>query len=1078
MITAVNPPTSITSGASGQYASVTVRYTSTLSLSGKQLHFNPALWVSSYDVENSLPTTGFRVTYPFSPQTLNFTLLPAPNSQSQLNLRAELTVINNKTFDVTLFFVHFADINNFISNSNIDGLQRIIQKRIGSNSVYDEQRLLVFRVAYQTGSTLHQAYTDINYQASHYGRSINNGPPIAPSIMVLTRGAIPVNSFSLVADTKVNFSINTTQIVAHEYYAGVFQINAIGGGNYWNSTNLQYGRLSNVVNSVEAIQSGQLKNPVQLTQIGGGYSGSFVIDKAYFSNSGIYRVFVAYRIGSQWQSFLSNEIAVLENFETTFGATTATWTVGSDTYADCLNGVQPGQSVTLEFEADKNDYNTNLAANGVGGSWNQNFVSVNVIQVNGAPVSNQIPTGSSYPVIITEDSNTHTTSTGIIIPQGWAGEVIFFAAIYTFSVPTPQGNLTDTVVRYVQLGVSDVTGGVSLVSVRDDENVELTYLCDDYDGLITVTVQNDTGLTGLSIEWFVHELGNFNNQYPGSIVSADSNYSDGEAVIVLDPSQLPIGIPICITLISTGADEPADCPCFDFVGNLYSLSVTNDAVNYGLAYDFSDLIGYQGSNWTFEVLDYNNNPVILVVNPPNNNGVIAFSDAVPSGGFFIISMSANVVVYTSFCTYEFCFDLITSTGGGGFDIDLSQTVCTGLNTCQTFGRPSGCEEVDAGITAECVEGVITVTSTGSPADVLTDELDYYDFVTQDFVPYLGPTEVQAENNPECEFFVRRTIQFDNGCDPVEIYELFGPCCPPDECPELECEPQEDYDPDLNELTLSIECGSEVADDILIEYSIDGGVTYLEYTDPIDMTGIESVMWRMIVDYSISFPICEPNQFEYEGEFSLDGENPNLCISNPGLTATFLNGCHTVEETGDVYFVESDVTEYSTDFGETWIAYSGEVCGPNVVLFRRIVMYTNMCEKSCVFVGSADPCCNAIPCEYGCYFNFLFDESAEGCNLVGIEIAGCTSGEVAGDIIFISNMEPTDQNFEDFGTIYDNDVLTCQDVTSWHFRSTIAKNGCPDKLINASFDCEECSSSGDDSPDDIDLDITYWGPLAD
>ena len=183
MITAVNPPTNLAKGASGQYDSVTVRYASTLSLSGKQLFFNPALWVSAYEIETSLPTAGYRVNYPFSPQTLNFQLIPAANSQTQLNLRAELTVINNKTFEVTLYFVHFADINDFITNTNIPALTRVLNRQISGNSVYNEQKLMVFRVAYQSGSNLHQAYTDINYQAGHYNRSINNGPPIAPGII-------------------------------------------------------------------------------------------------------------------------------------------------------------------------------------------------------------------------------------------------------------------------------------------------------------------------------------------------------------------------------------------------------------------------------------------------------------------------------------------------------------------------------------------------------------------------------------------------------------------------------------------------------------------------------------------------------------------------------------------------------------------------------------------------------------------------------------------------------------------------------------------------------------------------------
>ena len=115
-------------------------------------------------------------------------------------------------------------------------------------------------------------------------------------------------------------------------------------------------------------------------------------------------------------------------------------------------------------------------------------------------------------------------------------------------------------------------------------------------------------------------------------------------------------------------------------------------------------------------------------------------------------------------------------------------------------------------------------------------------------------------------------------------------------------------------------------------------------------------------------------------------------------------------------------------------------------------------------SNCDNVCNPEenPCEpTTCRLEFTVG-GGEGCDLESVEIVDCEVAPDAtyGNLFVLTNLEPTEQNWEDFGVDFGAGTLgvwdlTCDDTSFLHLRILVSREGCPDEWVTGFYSCDFC-----------------------
>ncbi len=952
-ISAVGAPVAILDQAAGQYKEITVRYTSTVSMSGKFVRINPALWLINQTVEPA-HLGAFYYIYSFTPGT--YPMIWAGND-SQLNINATVTVIDNQNFEVTLRFIHFADLDTFIDGSGNAPIDRVLLQTLGASSVYNQQKKFYFYLYCQLApNNVVKLYTPIEYTAGHYNRSSNNGNPLANWTYVLTQNGQNASGFSQLIDTKINFFIPSSTPIQNKFYFGIFKAsNPASGGTYWSALNMQYAEVQSGTKNTLPIPIPNNKIVAQsgLAMVFNSGLASVTIDSSYFEANESYQFFLAVQIGQKWQSWISPEIGVSETADPTYGDIIVTGEIEglSTVFGNCIGNVTPGMSLTFCATHDKPSYNAALLANNLGVSFDANLRGYNVIKTNQIPFPNTIPTGQALSYIANETSTTSTICTELTISNSDIGEDVYLAFIWEFEVNTGSGTYTDQIITYAKYNVvaavpsPDITLGDIVIN---EEVFTGSVICDGSTDEILVNIDIQGGICeGAEYDVTLHHKEDAGIDYSECITDVQET-PEGLAVTI-DATCLPQG-EYCITVNLYGCGESQSEPicdeCIEYSLEFDVLQLGEESHTLQVSWDFSNFTGFESARG----LIITSAPARQQFEFDVNSQIGSFSWGEDgSGNPRNIDPQVLFIIENNGCTYYVCWFLNYYISEVGFFGNIIDTICPNVNYCNDFVLyPTPCEDEAGNLTLECTEPGTVAISAETGWDI-----EYNLDGGNTWIPYTGPITIDPETNETCSVYARAILPATEQCPETIEYAIIDDCCPEIDCPELLCEPIVNYDEEAETLELGYDCGSEeIPDNVTIEYSVDGGVNWLTYTTPIDVSALDSVLYRIVIDYSETYPLCDPNEFIFEEEWFKDGGDPGLCESVPALEAQYINGCHIAIPTGDTFFVDTDIISYSIDNGVTFNEWDNQpVCGVDMVIWKREVCYTNNCPCDCIIALS-------------------------------------------------------------------------------------------------------------------------------
>ena len=947
-------------GAIGQYTEVVQAFRNDSALSGKNLKVNVGLWMDTeYTPPTGLPTAGYQLNYPFSPGTYPMGNIPGANSQTQINAKVTLIVEDSKNFSIVYGFMHNADINDFQGTGFIPPLDRLMKNSVSSptqltnttESVYNSYRALVWHVGYSNGTDTYIALKKIAYTACFWGKGLLDSAGIPVGTKFVQGGNL---SFGLSAmeDTEVTLLLPSNLNIGHKCHVGFFRTDNLSGGNWYSALKLSYAELTATPATVGIYPNTAISGGTGFVNTGSSARAKMTIDHDFVDANGVYRIFVAFQSNNVWYSWISPELSPTITSGVPQGDTRCEVTIvdpiNGDTVIDscCVSGLQPGQDIKLCVYMDKASYNADIILQNAGGSFNGNFQGGSIYIGTTTPIPGQIPSGDLYTPVLVDSGSEMGLCIELTVPDSWNNATIWAGFVFNFTYYLVLEERYEQIIQFIKVvGGSDSTTVV--FDGMSDGTDPIYYVCHDYTGTIALLWSGIT-FSDFDTTVFVH----LPNDIENPILVTNAGINDGtDYTLTLTNEQiqlLPIGEEVCFTLVSTAItqdDDPIVQDCYDVDMTMIGTFVNSNSAGYNVGFDFSSVPNVDTVSF---VIDTGYESGILI-NFTTNVGEFSLS-TVPITSYYAIGtaeMQITIVTDEGF-VYSFCVIMTVEIGDEGGVTELEAVVDICSDECQTFSLEDSCDIGNPGLLLECVEaGSVTITATGTTsAD--TDVIEYsLDFGAM-WDPYVGPIEITEDLAPDCTVYARRSLTY-TGCPNVEVYEYLDFCCPVEPCPEVTCEPVLTFDEEADTLEIDFECDVE-GGTAVITYSINEGVDYDTYTVPIDVTGIEEVLYII----TISFEGCE--DVVIEDVWAQEGENNSLCESEPTLVAEYFNGSHTATGGGTTFLAASDVIEYSIDGGSAWTVGLGPVVGHPVVLWRRIVTFTNDCETITLITVSFNPCC--------------------------------------------------------------------------------------------------------------------------
>lgn len=647
----------------------------------------------------------------------------------------------------------------------------------------------------------------------------------------------------------------------------------------------------------------------------------------------------------------------------------------------CVENICPGDTLRLCSLMDEDEYNDNVIINGVTGDYDSNLVS-RFVGIAGSLGSGPF-SFDSYPDVYNRLFS-HYGCVDIPILEAWAGQTLYVVFVWHFDLGTHQ----DYIYKPYRVTVGGTSADISIVTIRNDDNEDITILCTEYEGNVHVCLENAGD--DCTARVLIGESGT--GVYTDDpIIQADEDFSSGQLCVEIDGEYLEEGKQYCIRVecIDT-PDDPGGitCQCFDVDVTQSVLAVGTGQSQVQIQFttaitvDSVEVTADPGGSASFE----------------SGNGIFQFN--VPSINPIVVNYT--MVIAVGGCVYQQSFTLTTCNVVAD-SVNRVFDMCTGV-----ISSGDTCDNLPV-ITTTCDEetGEIDATFDDSGINSTIDTEDQE--MSEDGTTWVA---LSVPTTPSTgELFFRWTLTFTDDCKPLTVFGHHE--CDP--ATALECNNQ----PDLSECmfdadaeTLAIEdtgiYGSAVLNNNL-QYSTDGGLTWSNYTSPISTSAFtdgQITLFRLNPEYSDGCP--QGPEVVQECIFGSDASN---CDYSSFALACTRNGDDSFEAefTGDTTDLSVNQQQFTENGGASWSDWTGTpvVTASQFIIFRWVLQFEG-CEPLTLISGCAKECCPALELPDVLNINIANDLplsiSIDGC----VQIEDCVECETPPEAGTASTIEACDE----------------------------------------------------------------------
>lgn len=314
----------------GERKRVELHYSASLSISGAQIYFDPALYlqVGAPSLAPNIPNQAWTYYVPpsLAAGTYNMSLVfPPPYNIGLLkNWNAKFVYINSTSFKILLEYFQLYDLNNFLSVASEDNRFKLTKDVVTdpqeittaiANSIYTDASIIpqfyiyIDNIISEDNGFLNTMLSD--YKAGFYNKSATDGAPyFTLPVWGLEVDALPVSTMALDKDTKVTFGVTAPGVVDKIF---IWLIKSSANDNtvdFITAYDASYLNITTVAGS--ATLSNKIKAPsTDPTLNAGKYEVSFMVDKTKLLFGEKYRfIAVVYESGYglvDVNSFISDE---------------------------------------------------------------------------------------------------------------------------------------------------------------------------------------------------------------------------------------------------------------------------------------------------------------------------------------------------------------------------------------------------------------------------------------------------------------------------------------------------------------------------------------------------------------------------------------------------------------------------------------------------------------------------------------------------------------------------------------------------------------------------------------------------
>lgn len=951
--------------AQGQFQDLTWVVESTDLLVNQTIYVVPSFFASNLAADlPGVPSVYFSAIYKPSLATSEMGLTGVGDIWK--NGRVLIEYVTAKQFKIHLRFLNVADTRGSLGSTAINNNDRFLRKAYsnvpgfqGIDTVYDVLKYLALQIYTSGGeavtSNISYRAQPINTQNFTYTFSVGNQQK---------------NGFSAIGNTTFSFLIGE-EFVGSEYYAGIYRVDAVqSNDDYIDDLDVQYAKINDSVTQADQFPFNRFVAGTPIVHSGPNALGTFEIDNLYFNPFGTYRFFVVFKVGDQWYSKTSEPFS-RDTQEIGPGPVYGDITYQIQTYdsnsltypASCVSGISPYERIKVCVSMDKATYLTSAQAEGASGTFDTNYVSIEGYQGLQMPNFKTGGLGADSPLLqaffpdvtgLDADSAEATACYEFRIPGSWAGSTRYLTFVFTFDM----GTHTDYIYVPVVLNVN--TENSTFVTNPQFSGDFTDVICSDFEGDVTLDLDLSDLPTGYDIIPMLIKNGktleedlylNDNlDRITSGIITGDDGASAGTTSLqfVFDAGELDPRAEYCLRLVfkedisDTSNPDGVDCDCFDFDATQTVLSFNNSTTQLQFEFDaasYLTALSYEVQNWNI-IAETVDGEVLASESFTDSSGSFTFEYPTPL--FAEVVYKFNVILRNG-CTYNAEFTMQSYVDNNVERVYTAEDIC---DPPDALFFSAGCLNYPT-IEATCDDSgdTIALSNGGSILSTPTSDTLYYNTTGEDDAYSEYTTPVVAT-----EIWAKRVVEFSDGCPDVEVYDYFT--C---EFTEQECSDdiglETDYDPGAQTLAVSktgtVVCGFS-ADNI--QYSIDDGVTFTDYSTPLDVTSINEVVFVRTLECSDGCP-------EVTTELAWDKSNLLNCdYTDFELSTEYDDGLnvHSAVMVGTDSDLMTDNIEYSVDGGVTWSDYTAAVSA-DVVTFRRTLKYPN-CDEEIIVRVSARTCC--------------------------------------------------------------------------------------------------------------------------
>lgn len=480
--------------AIGQYVTVKQSFTSDVMLTGDVLKFHPQLYADGTTPLNP----SYQIIYPPAAGVYDFTNI------SGSNYKAKLKVVTATSFEIQFSF--FVVKQNSLSNAGA----------FNNTSFTDNVGIYV-----KHDNSHETALMPIDVQGF-----------CTDSVEFIESGFIPGN------DLIVNFKVQGT--TNNNFFVGIFKEDAISNGPISPNLVSNYAKVSSGSSQVDDLPFNCISDGFGFQENSGESLGGITILGSCLHANSSYKVYVVYFKDGQWKSCLSNSIvATATNSPIVPKGTFMAMDEFGNEGEQCINGLSPDIEIDLCFELDIADFDTQLAANGLSGTWSDYFVSAKAFSSNNA---------SSYSGAPLTLSGTEPTFCVYGFKPETDGKTFVIIQL-RFDYPTHSDFINvpfDLTYNAVEIPLNiTVNGGVG-------------ELCDGETYTIDQTIDNDCE---------IFQSVNGSTWVPNTIITGQN----------VNVGVIPnYGIACFKVICSDGADVPSECECDECVEVTATIELLSD----------------------------------------------------------------------------------------------------------------------------------------------------------------------------------------------------------------------------------------------------------------------------------------------------------------------------------------------------------------------------------------------------------------------------------------------------------------------------------------------------------------------